>query len=247
MASISVITQDGNLTNDLRVHLAQAEDLANASEIPLQLCFQRQSIGFRSAIALKLAAHSHQPPQTIAQAYLARLTAPTPQSDSKHRTATAVFTYEAIATPQGWLEFFLMPTEIGRWLDQILQRENLIFPQLPSDLLFSCHYLQQRFQDLSCLATDYTTDTPQWNFEKTLLPAWEQALLEAIARCALGSFHRSPKPHFFAALEQTLWEVQRRCPLFYFLRENPTQGHHYWQWFAYLAQFLAHYLPQLEN
>ncbi|ANV90457.1 hypothetical protein [Picosynechococcus sp. PCC 8807] len=247
MASISVITQDGNLTNDLRVHLAQAGDLANVSEVPLQLCFQRQGIGFRSAIALKLAAHSHQPPQTIAQAYLARLIAPMPQLDSKHQAATAVFTYEAIATPQGWLEFFLMPTEIGRWLDQILQRENLIFPQLPPDLLFSCHYLQQRFYDLSHLATDYTADTPQWNFEKTLLPAWEQALLEAIARCVLGSFHRSPKPHFFATLEQTLWELQRRCPLFYFLRENPTQGHHYWQWFAYLAQFLAHYLPQLEN
>lgn len=106
MASISVITQDGNLTNDLRVHLAQAGDLAKASEIPLQLCFQRQGIGFRSAIALKLAAHSHQPPQTIAQAYLAQLTTPTPQSNLKHRTATAVFTYEAIATPQGWLEFF---------------------------------------------------------------------------------------------------------------------------------------------
>ncbi|ANV84220.1 hypothetical protein AWQ21_07400 [Picosynechococcus sp. PCC 7003] len=248
MLSIPVITQAGNLTNDLRAHLAQAGDFPKASEIPLQLCFQRQGIGFRSAIALKLAAHTHQSPQAIAQAYLTRLTAPTPQPDPKHQTATTAFTYEAIATPQGWLEFFLVPTEIGRWLDRLLLRpENLTAPKLSPDLLFSCHYLQQRFQDLSNLAADYAPDTLQWNFENAILPTWEQALLEAIAHCALGSFENRPKPHLFAVLEQNLWEVQRHCPLFYFLRENPTQGRHYWQWFTYLAQFLACYLPQLEN
>ncbi|MBV5260104.1 hypothetical protein FLX56_16955 [Synechococcus moorigangaii CMS01] len=241
MPCFSVASQVGDLPTDLRHLLAHLSGSLLPESIPLQLGFQRKGLGFRSAIALKLAAPTQASPQRIAQGYLAQLPHLAPPQNNSKPSEISQYTYEAIATAQGWLEFTLVPTDIGRWLDQVLQRENFGPLELDADLRFSCHYLQGRFHDLSTLATDYSKQSPQWHFEHTLLPSWEQTVLEAIAHCIFSS----AKPHRFAALEQSLWELQRHCPLFGLLRTEPSLGVHYWQWFCYLAQFLDHYLPKV--
>ncbi|BAW96748.1 hypothetical protein NIES970_16870 [[Synechococcus] sp. NIES-970] len=243
MPLLSVVTEAADLSAALQDLLAQPGQYP-AKDIPLSLCFRRPGLGFRSAIARKLAHHQAQVPQQLAQQYLEQITA----TVSPTNNATHLFTYEAIATPQGWLEFSLIPLDIGRWLDQVIRPQAPISITLDADLLFSCHYLRSRCQELSDLAAVYhSTQLPQWHFHHSRFPAWEQTLLEAIARYVLAALNHQPKPHLLATVEKSLWEFHRHCSLFGYLQQQPTLGCHYWQWLKYLAQFFQNYLPPSQD
>ncbi|MEB3225648.1 MAG: hypothetical protein VKJ86_07570 [Synechococcus sp.] len=249
MSYFSAVIQGGDLTTALRDRLAQILDLetTETSAIPLGLCFRCRGLGFRSAIALKYAARTGQDPHSVAQGYLERLIEVSRQQLLPNPNNGLSLTWKAIATERGWLEFWLIPSDIGRWLDQLLIVESPTIPSLDTNLLFACHYLQARCQDLSTLARDYADCSPQWHFDRTPFSVWEQALLEAIAHCALASLNDHPQPHLIIALEKSLGEFLRHCTLFYFLRSEPERGAHYWQWLTYLRQFLQQYLPASQD
>lgn len=236
--------QDLCLETGLQARLSQSFPELGAKDIPLSLCFQRRGLGFRSAIALKLAQQAQTSPHSIAQQCLTALSIIPAASFGDEQ-----WSFEAIATTGGWLEFFLTKADLGRWLDLLLAEvchpAGFATDRLPKPP-FSFQYLHARCHSLATLAAHHCPQVaPAWHFEDTDFPDWEQTLLEAIAALGLamgsGKFHH----RLLVKVEQAFWEFHRHCPLFYFLREEPSLGSHYCQWITLLEKLFYACLEEI--
>lgn len=235
MRLVRIPYENGGTIATLQNHLARVIPHQRAIEIPVQLCFQRQGLGWRSPIARQQAQRQQDSPQRLAQHYLEALVQLSVAEE-------AGWPYQAIATAQGWLEFFLVPEALGMWLDALLTRlhhlEQSTQPLAP--VPFGFQYLHARCQTLTTLAaTTLPHHAPQWQFAAITLTPWEQLLLEAIAAFAVSLERNAGQHRRLQQVEQAFWQWQQHCPLFAFLRTELSRGLHYWQWLHYLQQIFA--------
>lgn len=201
-------------------------------DIPLSLCFQRQGVGYRSAIALKLATTPSPSATTLAQKYLAQLVA-----QDKPENSEQYWCYRVTATTKGWLEFFLEPKSLAAWLDLCQEYFAAFRPSLfpkkfgKTPATFRFQYLQVRCRQLTDLAASLqTTGQSQWFFERPELPNWEQTLLDRLVDFSLRLVQGGFSERLLLQLDQAFWDFHRHCPLFAWQRSQPKLFAHYQRW-----------------
>jgi len=206
-------------------------DLSPA-DIPLSLCFRRQGLGYRSAIALKLATPQSPSAIILAQKYLTQLAA-----KAKPENLEQFWCYRGTATTNGWLEFFLEPISLAAWLDLCEDNCTAFKPnEFPEKLgkipaTFGYQYLQVRCRQLAELADNLQPmGQQQWFFERPELPSWEQTLLDSLVRFIVHLAQGSFSERLLLQLEHAAWEFHRHCPLFAWQRTQPELFAHYRRW-----------------
>lgn len=219
-----------DLESGLKRAIAAIVTDISPTDIPLSLCFRRQGLGYRSAIALKRAAAES--PAFLAQQYLTRLAALEQPKDLGQ-----YWCFRGTATTEGWLEFCLEPKSLAAWLD--LCQDNFAafeFGQFPkkSDHTpppFRFQYLQVRCRQLTELAASLQPGgQQQWFFERPKLPSWEQTLLDCLVRFSLRLAQGEFSERLLLQLDQAFWEFHRHCPLFAWQRTQPSLFAHYRRW-----------------
>ena len=240
-----------DLRSGLKSAIAQQFPELTAQSIPFSLSFRRQGLGLRSAVLLQWSARQKVDLAQLRLQALERFSTVTHPTDHIEKT----WQFDVTIPETGWLEFQLLPSNLTVWLercsdfltspeDQAIACLSLIEP--PS---FAWQYLQQRCRDLLELAHDFAAQgSPQWQFEDYLIPAWEQTLLDNVARLflkllALESGNRHIlKTVDLTNIETAFWEFHRHCHLFAYYPAQPQRFWHYCAWLQLLEAIATMYL-----
>lgn len=243
-----VFTDMGGLDLESGLKRAIATIVADISptDIPLSLCFQRQGLGYRSAIALKLATTQSSSATILAQKYLAQLV-----TKDKPENLERCWCYRGTATTEGWLEFFLEPKSLEVWLD-LCQGYFTGFKlsSLPQKIgktpaTFRFQYVQVRCRQLAELADSLQPmGQQQWFFERPELPTWEQKLLDCLVRFSLRLARGEFSERLLLQLDQAFWDFHRHCPLFAWQRTQSRLFCHYRRWLQLIQRV---FVACLEN
>ncbi|MGB2925527.1 MAG: hypothetical protein WBB82_09515 [Limnothrix sp.] len=227
------------LQSGLKQAIASLFSDFSPADIPLSLCFQRSGLGYRSAIAKKLAATQAQSPKVLAEQYLEQLA----QLNNEKKTAP-IWTYHATATEQGWLEFFLNPQSLTHWLEcchhefrytffgRATNSSKIFDSSLTSNIdPFRFQYLQVRCAQLSRQANKLSPNTiGQWHFDDSEQSPIEQALLDSLVALTFALEQGDFSERLLLKLDQAFWDWHRYCPFLGLRHRQPALFEHYRCW-----------------
>ncbi|AFY37975.1 hypothetical protein Lepto7376_1641 [[Leptolyngbya] sp. PCC 7376] len=235
-----------NLMLGLKSAIAQGFPIPTGCSIPLSSSFQRQGLGFRSAVLLQLSAHQEKSLQELQDKAYDHFQTPriSPPEFAK------AWQFEVTITETGWLEFYLDQKSLGRWLDCCRQELVTLEPEviLPLDQAtppnFRYHYLWHRCKDLSQLAKEFAHHgSPQWQFANYTIPVWEQTLLDGTVRFLFATLiNQELGDRHFQTVDKAFWEFHRHCHLFAFYPAQPERFWHYCAWLDLVQAIAASHL-----